>query len=130
MQFVVVKSRPIGRCIEFSTLEGSVQMDRPDNQEELDPRLLLPVQFRDNWIAIPKDFPYQVFLVGVLLGGMLSLMTIALMFGLRELHTWGGLLLLLIWLQSFLPWPAKKAGVELEEYLSRSGEERNSGEVS
>ena len=105
-------------------------MGEPDLQDDPDPRMLLPVQFRDNWIAIPKDFPYQVFLVGVLLGGMLSLMTVALMLDKREFHTWAGLLLLLIWLQSFLPWPAKKAGVELEEYPSRSGEERKSGEDS
>jgi len=130
MQFAVPTSLPIDRCIELSTLEGTAQMGEPDLQDDPDPRMLLPVQFRDNWIAIPKDFPYQVFLVGVLLGGMLSLMTVALMLDKREFHTWAGLLLLLIWLQSFLPWPAKKAGVELEEYLSRSGEERKSGEDS
>lgn len=34
-------------------------MDLPDQKEDLDPPNLLPVQFRDHWIAIPKNFRYQ-----------------------------------------------------------------------
>ncbi|MGE4619322.1 MAG: hypothetical protein AAEJ04_05875 [Planctomycetota bacterium] len=105
-------------------------MNKSDLNEDVDARILLPIQFRNNWIATPKDFPYQVFLVGAMFGGMLTLMAIALIFELRDLWTWGGLLLLLIWLQSFLPWLGKKEEVVFEEYLSRSGEERNPGEDS
>jgi hypothetical protein len=105
-------------------------MNKPDPDEDVDARILLPVQFRKNWIATPKDFPYQVFLVGALFGSMLSLMAIALIFEMRNLFTWGGLPLLLIWVQSFLPWPGKKEEVVFEEYLSRSEEGGSSGEGS
>ena len=103
-------------------------MDEPDLTDDLDSRNLLPVQFRDNWIAIPKDFPYQVFLVGVLLGGMLSLAAVAVALGLRELHWWGGLLLILSYAQSLLPWPGKKANLDLEDYFSSTGEGMQSRE--
>ena len=86
-----------------------------DEGMEPDPRNLLPEQFRENWIVTPKDFPYQVFLVGLLLGAMLSLEVVALLFNYRELHLWGGVLLLLIPLQNLLPWPHKKIERELEE---------------
>lgn len=82
---------------------------------EPDSRKLLPEEFRANWIVVPRDFPYQVFLVGLLLGAMLSLEAIALIYDDRSLHLWGGGLLLLIPLQNFLPWPGKKIEQELEE---------------
>ena len=82
---------------------------------EPDPRKLLPEKFRANWIVVPKDFPYQVFLVGVLLGALVSLEVVALIYNYSELHLWGGVLLILIPIQNFLPWPHKKIEPELEE---------------
>jgi len=59
MQFEPTTCFVIDQCNEISTSKGTSQLDLSDQKEDLDPPNLLPVQFRDHWIAIPKDFRNQ-----------------------------------------------------------------------
>jgi hypothetical protein len=85
--------------------------------EETDPaQSLLPVEFRRDWRAIPRDYPIQVFVIGIVTGIAATLTSIGIILHNESLFYVPipvGMLVIIIQ-NRIIPWPEKRRVKEIE----------------